>query len=122
MSNVFRAHKEENLNQSTRHFSSKQEAEVAKAIGGKVTANSGATMWQKGDLYTDNFLVECKTCVKEKKSFTIKEDWLTKARQESLFMNKDYFALAFNFGPNKPNFYIIDEDTFKEFLDYIRRD
>ena len=29
-------------------------------------------------------------------------------------MKKDYSAVVFNFGPNKPNDYCIDENTFLE--------
>ena len=34
--------------QCNRYFSNKQEKHVAKAVGGKQTANSGATMFSKG--------------------------------------------------------------------------
>ena len=45
---------------ATRYFSNKHEKSVAKAVGGKKTANSGATQFQKGDVYTDSWLLECK--------------------------------------------------------------
>lgn len=122
MSSIFRSRREEDSTKPTRYFSDLQEKSVAKAVGGKQSSNSGSTMWWKGDVYSDNILYECKTCTKEKKSFTIQEDWLIKNKQESLFMDKDYSVLVFNFGPNKPNYYIMDENTFKEFLDYIRGD
>lgn len=32
-------------NFSTRYYSDKQEKAIAKAVGGKQTANSGATLW-----------------------------------------------------------------------------
>ena len=31
-------------------------------------------------------------------------------------MNRPYSALAFNFGPEEPNYYIIDEKLFKELV------
>lgn len=34
-------------------------------------------------------------------------------------MGKPYSALVFNFGPNQENYYIIDEDLFLEFLDFL---
>ena len=101
----------------TRYYSSKQEKEVAKELGGKTTLNSGATSWQKGDIIVDNWMIECKTCTTDKLSFAIKKGWLEKNLQESLFMGKPYTALAFNFGPGQENYYIIDEPTFKEFLE-----
>ena len=97
----------------TRFFSKAQETTVAKAVGGKRTANSGATPFSKGDVRTDKFLIECKTCVEEKKSFTIKKDWIDKNREEAFAMNKPYSAIVFNFGPDTENHYIINEKLFK---------
>lgn len=34
-------------------------------------------------------------------------------------MGKKYHALAFNFGPNEDNNYIIDEYLFKELIEYL---
>lgn len=118
MSSIFRAKKSEDSDKPTRHYSSLQEKQIAKAVHGNVTKNSGATMFQKGDVTTDNWLLEAKTSTTDKKSFSLKEDWFTKNKQESLFMNKEYSAVVFNFGPNKPNYYVIDELTFKELLEY----
>lgn len=61
--------------QPTRHYSSIQEKSVAKAVGGKQTSNSGATMFQKGDVRLDSlFLIECKTKVSPSESMSIKKD------------------------------------------------
>ena len=46
---------------STRWYSNRQEKKVAKAVNGKQTANSGATAFQKGDVTTNDWLIECKT-------------------------------------------------------------
>lgn len=121
MSSIFRATKTDESQKPTRYYSSRQEKSIAKATGGSVTKNSGATMFQKGDITTDNWLLEAKTCTKEQKSFTLKEEWFNKNKQESLFMNKDYSAVVFNFGPGKPNYYVIDELTFQELLEITRR-
>ena len=115
--NSFR-NKREIENKPTRYFSKKQEQSIADAVGGKRNKNSGATMWDKGDVSTDNWLLEAKTCTKHQKSFSIKEEWFEKQKHESLFMNKQYSAVVFNFGPDCPNYYIIDELTFKELLEY----
>jgi len=103
----------------TRYFSRKQEDSVAKAVGGKRTANSGATMFSKGDVKAKQFLIECKTCMTAKQSFSIKKEWLEKNQEEAFSTGKQFSALAFNFGPNMPNYYIIDEKTFKKFLRYL---
>ena len=103
----------------TRFYSNRQEKAVAKAVGGKQVSNSGATAFSKGDVRTADWLIECKTCTTEKKSFSIKKEWLEKNKEEAFAMNKDYSALAFDFGDGN-NYYIVDEKTFirmKEALD-----
>jgi len=101
------------MKRPTRWYSSRQEKAVAKAIGGKQTANSGATAFSKGDVTTDNWLIECKTATSEKQSFSIKRDWLKKNKEEAFSMGKDYNALVFDFGDNGERYYIVDERTFK---------
>ena len=107
---------------STRYFSNKQEKKVAKAVGGKQVSNSGASDFVAGDVTTDNFLIECKTCVEDKKSFSIKKDWLEKNKEEAFEMGKDYSALAFNFGPSSENYYVIDEKLFKRLKEAVDND
>ena len=82
MSNLFRAKKVENSDKPTRHYSSMQEKSIAKAVKGNVNKNSGATMFQKGDVVTDNWLLEAKTCTTDKKSFSLKEEWFEKNKKE----------------------------------------
>ena len=96
-----------------RFYSSRQEKKVAKAVGGKQVSNSGATAFNKGDVTTDLMLLECKTCVENKKSFSIKKEWLEKNKEEAFEMGKDYSVLTFNFGPDSDNYYVIDERLFK---------
>lgn len=105
----------------TRYFSNKQEKQVAKSVGGKQTANSGATLFSKGDVRTDDFLIECKTCTTEKKSFSIHREWLDKNEEEAFAMGKSYSALCFNFGEshNPRNYYIIDEQLFKTLVNTL---
>jgi hypothetical protein len=105
-------------NKPTRFYSNRQEKKVAKAIKGKKVANSGATAFQKGDVQTDNWLIECKTTVTEKASFSIKREWLEKNKEEAFAMGKDYNALAFDYGDGR-NWYIIDEKTFKEVMEVL---
>lgn len=100
------------MNRPTRFYSNRQEKKVAKVVGGKQTANSGATPFSKGDVRTDNFLIECKTATSPKASFSIKKDWLNKNREEAFAMGKDYNALAFDFGDDGKRYYIVDERTF----------
>lgn len=107
----------------TRYYSDRQEKSIARAVGGKQTANSGATVHQKGDVTEGDrtgWLIEAKTCMKDQQTFTMREEWFKKNREESIYMKKDHTAVVFNFGPDKPNYYCIDEQTFlrmKELLD-----
>lgn len=103
----------------TRYYSSKQETEVAKAVNGKKTLNSGATPFSKGDVLTNKVLLECKTKTSDSESMAIKKEWLEKNEKEALFMGKPYNALAFNFGPGQKNYYVIDEYMFQLLLEAI---
>ena len=96
----------------TRFYSKKQETKVAKAVGGKRTANSGATTFSKGDVTTNSFLIECKTCTEPRKSFTLKKEWFDKNKEEAFAMHKDYSAVVFDFGDGE-NLYVIDEHLFR---------
>jgi len=104
----------------TRFYSNRQEKAVAKVIKGKQTANSGATEFKKGDVTTEDWLIECKTATTEKASFSIKRDWLDKNKEEAFAMNKSYNALCFDFGDSGSRYYIIDEKTFKEVLQWTQ--
>lgn len=96
----------------TRFYSNKQEKSVAKAVGGKQTSNSGATAFQKGDVLTDLFLLECKTCTKEQTTFTIRKEWFEKNAEEAFEMGKLYQAVVIDFGDGEQH-YIINEKLFK---------
>ena len=102
---------------STRFYSKIQEKNVAKVLGGKTTPNSGATPYIKGDVMSSDWLLECKTCMTNKQSFSIKKDWLKGVREDAIAQGKMNYALVFNFGPNQENYYIITENKFKEILE-----
>lgn len=112
------------VKEPTRSFSKKQEDYVAKKFNGNRVKNSGATAFAKGDVNLDeqSFLIECKTKTTASDSISIKKEWLEKNLKEALFMGKKYSALAFNFGPNQPNYYIIDEYLFEELLNRLDKD
>ena len=112
------------VKEPTRSFSKKQEDYVAKKFNGNRVKNSGATAFAKGDVNLDeqSFLIECKTKTTASDSISIKKEWLEKNLKEALFMGKKYSALAFNFGSNQPNYYIIDEYLFEELLNRLDKD
>lgn len=97
----------------TRQVSTKQEKAIAKQLGMKRTSNSGATPYDKGDIQDEHWILEAKTCMEPKKSFSIKKDWLDTLKEEMYASNKDYRALCFDFGDEKDRYYILDENTFK---------
>jgi hypothetical protein len=106
----------------TRHYSSRQEKTVAKAVNGKVQKNSGATDFAKGDIITsgvNSFLLECKTKTSASESISIKKEWFEKNRQECLLTGTPHQAVVFNFGPDEENHYIIDEYLFQFLKDKL---
>ena len=58
--------------EATRYASATQEKRVANKLGGKVSSNSGAGLFNKGDIVVEDasLLIECKTCMEPKKSFS----------------------------------------------------
>lgn len=104
---------------NTRKFSSKQEKYIAELLGGKQQANSGATGFAKGDVITNDWLIECKTTTKPKSSFAIKKDWIDKNYIERIEMLKPYSAIAFQYEPDGTNYFVIDESTFKKLIERI---
>ena len=96
----------------TRFYSNKQEKAVAKKVNGKQTANSGATKFSKGDVTAENWLIECKTSIKQKSSFSIKREWLDKNKEEAFAMGKYHNALVFDFENGTDRYYVVDEKTF----------
>lgn len=107
------------MSRPTRFYSNQQERQVAKAVGGKRTANSGATAFSKGDVYTDLFLIECKTCTESRKSFTLHKEWFDKNKEEAFAMNKDFSAVVFDFGDGE-RFYVIDERLFQKLHNFLK--
>lgn len=98
--------------EATRYASSVQEKRVAGKFGGKVSSNSGAGLFNKGDVVCEDasLLVECKTCMEPKKSFSIKKDWIEKNKEEAFRLRLDNHVIAFNFDyQDKKDYYIIDD-------------
>ena len=100
--------------QSTRYYSNKQEKYIAKEFGGKQTSNSGAAHFCGGDVTLPDFLIEAKTTMTPKKSFSIKKDWLEKSEQERKDLQIPYSALAFQFEPDGENFFVLKEQLFRD--------
>lgn len=107
---------------STRDYSSEQEKYIAKLLDGKVTPNSGGTKFSGGDILTDSFLIEAKTSMQLKQSFSVKKEWLNKMKEQAYEQGKQHSALAFQFEPDGTNYFVIEEKLFKDMYEtYIER-
>lgn len=100
-----------------RKYSSQQEKTIANNLGGRQQPNSGATPFMKGDVILPGVLIEAKTSVTRKKSYSVKEETIKKLKVEALASRRYTWALAFNFGPGTENLYVIDENTFKRIVE-----
>lgn len=107
------------MNKPTKYYSNIQEKAVAKALGGRQVRGSGASPFSLGDVRLEKVLVECKTSTVQKSSYSVKKSVLDKIRKEAIEMGKYYSMLAFNFGPESKNYYVIDEDTAKFLVEMI---
>lgn len=103
---------------STRYCSNKHEKRTAKNIGASVQTSSGSSDFLKGDVISSKCLVECKTAMTEKKSFSIKKEWLDKVDEQCFAMGKKYPILAFDFGDGD-NYYILNEMVMKKFVEFL---
>ncbi len=108
--------------ESTRYYSDKQEKSVCKLLGANQSPNSGAGKFRKGDVFTESFLIECKTCMKDKDSFSIKKDWIIKNKAEAFTQRKSNQAIAFNFGPDQENYFVINEKLMKYLIEKLREE
>lgn len=100
---------------TTRYYSNRQEKAVATLLEGFTNPSSGSSKFNKSDVMVPqaSLLIECKTTMTDKKSFSVKEEWLEKNKEEGFSQRLTNTALAFNFGPDKPNYFVIDEKLMK---------
>ena len=100
---------------STRYFSDAQEKAVCKILGAKQQPNSGAAKFAAGDCIVEDasLLIECKTSMTEKKSYSVKKEVLDKNKKEAFSKRLNNGCLCFDFGPNTERYYVIDEKMMK---------
>ena len=108
-------------NKPTRYYSDKQEKRTAKRLGAKTQTSSGSSAFLKGDVVSENCLIECKTMEEEKKSFSIKKEWLDKIEEQCFAMGKRFPILAFDFGGTE-NYYILNETVMKKFIEFLNNE
>lgn len=110
---------------ATRFFSQQQESNVAKALNGKRTSNSGAGKWQKSDVIVPkaSLSIECKTVMTPKNSISIKKEWISKHLEEAFQNGLDNTALAICFEPEgKENYFIINEKLMKFLVEKLEEE
>lgn len=107
------------MSKPTRYYSKKQENLIAKELGGKRQPNSGATMFSKGDVQLDDWLIEAKTKTSPSDSMTVKREWLEKNQEEAFAMGKSHSALIFDFGDTHypQEYVVITIEEFKRLLE-----
>lgn len=104
--------------ESTRYYSNSHEESVSKALGGYRVSNSGAGHFNKGDVNIENLvLVECKTSMSEKGSFSVKKEWIDTLREECKATRIPFEAISIRFSPGGENLYVINE-SLMEYLVY----
>lgn len=111
--------------ESTRYASSTQESRIAKKFNGEISSNSGAAKFSCGDVILKDvgLLIECKTSMKDVKSFSIKKDWLDKSSSELFASRCNNNVVAFNFNFNdKKDYYVIDDKLMTFLIEKLREE
>lgn len=101
------------MKDSTRAKSSIQEKRIAKAMGGRQVVGSGSTPFLKGDVVVDKLFIEAKTKMNPSQSITVKKSWIGKAKEQSLAMRKEDYAIAVSFGDPK-EYYLIEDNLMED--------
>jgi hypothetical protein len=97
--------------------SRKQEKRITKSLSEiqdrvKRTKASGALWYQKSDVVTEEFQIECKTKEKPSKQITLKKEWLQKIKEEA-FQTSKTPLLVFSFGDGE-DYFVLRSDDFLE--------
>lgn len=101
--------------------SSKQEKSIQRQLeflGAKLVPASGGTKFDSGDVRISNhLLIECKTVTKRQISFSIREEWLSKVKEQAFEQGISHSCVAFRFKPDGDDNIVIPLSFFKELLD-----
>lgn len=110
------------MNNSSRSFSYDQEKSIAKMVGGRVQSNSGGTITGGGDVHTQSILIEAKTPMSPRSSFSVKEEWLKKAAEQAFEQNKPHYSLAFRFSPDGCDYFVISSRLFSQLVSMLEEE
>lgn len=94
-----------------------QENRIAKMFNASRTPRSGGGEWKKGDILSEDWLVECKTTTTPAKSFSVSKAVLDKAEHERAEMHKSYMALAFTLGEDYDDYFVLDKRAMSAVLE-----
>lgn len=120
-------------NEATKEFSSKQENNIAHALGWEVVSGSGARPTVPGDIISDDWLGECKTHVTSGQSISFVTDvWkkicdeaMMKHRKPALFVDdgsqnvKKTWVVCYRASINTSNCLLCDISQFKKMRKHI---
>lgn len=109
---------------TSRQASDIQEIKLANDYNGKRTPNSGGTKFSGGDVVLGDIslLIEAKTSMTPKESFSIKQDWLDKMKEQSFEQGLTRSTLAFRFAPKGTDYFILTRSEFEEYIDFLRKE
>ena len=110
--------------ESTRYFSDLQEKAVCEVCNATQQPSSGSGKFRKGDVINRDasLLIECKTCMSEKDSFSIKKEWIKKNREEAFSQRVFDGCIAFNFGPEQENYFVINEKLMRFLIEKLEEE
>lgn len=95
----------------------RQEERVAHCFGGRRVYQSGGGKFDCGDVLTEDFLIECKTSLTPKPSYSVKKSILEKAKKEAQQMHRPYYCLAFTFG-DEEDYFVLDKKSLRYLLEF----
>ena len=67
----------------------------------------------KGDVIAGDLFIEAKTKMNPSQSITVKKSWIDKAKEQSLAMRKEDYAIAVSFGDPK-EYYLIEDNLMED--------
>lgn len=110
--------------ESTRYYSDKQEKSVCRVLNAQQQSNSGAGKFRKGDVVNRaaSLLVECKTVIQDKESFSVKKDWIIKNKEEAFTQRLSNQCIAFSFGPDQENYFVINEKLMRYLVEKLENE
>jgi hypothetical protein len=98
--------------------SQNQEKRCAKKLSGKTVVASGALWGSKGDVRTDEFLIECKTT--DKKSYSLKKEIWEKIEKEALHDGMRIPMMNIELDGGKVSLAVLNMTDFLGLLEYKR--